>query len=195
MRLFSTISDPALIALLTTGGVGVLPTDTVYGLGAQATNPAAVARLYALKSREHKPGTLIAANVAQLAGLGLDLAQLTLVSRYWPGPVSAIIAAGNSLDYLHQGVGSLAVRVPADEQLQGLLQQTGPLITSSANTPGEPPATNLAEAQGYFGDHVDFYVNGGDLGGREPSTIIRLSDGRIEIVREGAGRIKTKGTE
>lgn len=193
MRHFSRLSDPELAALLIAGGVGVLPTDTVYGLAAQASNSTAVTQLYALKNREHKPGTLIAADAAQLAKLGLDPAELAIISQYWPGPVSAIIAASDSLQYLHQGVGSLAVRVPADEQLRTLLRQTGPLVTSSANAPGEPPATNLAEAQAYFGDHVAFYVDGGDLSGRAPSTIIRLLGDKLEIIREGAAQIKTKG--
>jgi len=166
----------------------VLPTDTVYGLAARAANPEAVTKLYALKRREHKPGTLIAADVTQLVTLGLDEQELLVMARYWPGPISAIIAANDRLMYVHQGVGSLAVRIPADADLRALLKQTGPLVTSSANAPGEPPATDLAEAKAYFSDQVDFYVDGGHRVGL-PSTIVRVQNGAVEILRQGAAKL------
>lgn len=191
MHMFSDISDAAVVAALRAGQVGVLPTDTVYGVVASAHDPAAVARLYALKHREHKPGTLIAADAEQLRQLGLDADQLGMAEQFWPGPVSIIMDAP-ALEYLHQGIGSLAARVPADEKLRALLHQTGPLLTSSANQPGESPATNVAEAQRYFGEGADFYVDGGDLAGRTPSTIIKVEDGTVRVVRAGAVDIKTK---
>jgi L-threonylcarbamoyladenylate synthase len=85
---------------------------------------------------------------------------------------------------------SLAVRIPADKPLQKLLHQTGPLLTSSANHPGQPPANDIKAAEKYFGDEVDFYVDGGDLAGREPSTIIRIVDDAIEVLRQGAVKIE-----
>jgi len=173
------------IKILLAGGVGVMPTDTVYGLVARAADKAAVARLYALKSREHKPGTLIAANVGQLVKLGVNRDHLKLVERWWPNPLSVVCGAGEELEYLHQGLDSLAVRVPKDEALQKLLEQTGPLVTSSANHPGELSAVAIAEAQAYFGDSVDFYVDGGDLSGRLASTLIRVTNGSVEMLREG----------
>ena len=172
------------------GAVGVLPTDTVYGLVAKANDPEAVKRLYDLKFREGKPGTLIAATVDQLEGLGLKRRYLKAVEQFWPGAVSVIIPCGPELAYLHEGKYSLAVRIPADEKLRNFLEQTGPLLTSSANHPGEPPAVNLEEAKAYFGDQVDFYEDGGDLSDRQPSTIIRIVDDAIEIVRQGAVKIK-----
>lgn len=189
MHLFSSIKDPELLRALQAGAVGVLPTDTVYGLVTSATNVQATARLYALKHRERKPGTLIAASAAQLKALGLDEKQIGAVEAYWPGSLSIVIPAGVELSYLHQGIGSLAARVPADDDLYALLLQAGPLITSSANDPGQPPATNLHEAQEYFGEQVDFYVDGGDLFGRAPSTVVRIANGAIEILRQGAAHI------
>jgi L-threonylcarbamoyladenylate synthase len=121
------------IAVLLQGGVGVMPTDTVYGLVARAVDPRAVERLYALKQREHKPGTVVAANVGQLVELGVDERHLGLVTRWWPNPLSVVCAAGDDLGYLHQGLDSLAVRVPADDWLRALLEQTGPLVTSSGD--------------------------------------------------------------
>ena len=175
------------------GAVGILATDTVYGLVASAHNVAAVSRLYVLKQRENKPGTLIAASIEQLVELGIMRRYISPVEPYWPNPLSVVVPAPESLHYLHQGKGSLAVRIPADDVLLALLQKTGPLLTSSANQPGMPTATTLQEAQAYFGDSVDYYLDGGDLYGRASSTIIRVVDDEIEVLREGAVTIKESG--
>lgn len=169
------------------GVVGVIPTDTVYGVVARAQDPAAVQRLYKLKQREAKPGTVIAANVEQLEALGLKHRYLKSVEEFWPGAVSVVIPVSDpQLAYLHQGKLSLAVRVPDDNRLRELLEQTGPLVTSSANQPGNPPANTIEQAQDYFGKQVDFYTDGGNLSGRQPSTVIRILDDAIEVLRRGA---------
>ncbi len=170
--------------------VAVIPTDTVYGVVARATDPQAVARLYQIKNRETKPGTIIAANMQQLEELGLKHRYLKAVEQFWPAAVSVIIPAVEpELNYLHQGKMSLAVRIPDDKKFCELLEQTGPLLSSSANQPDQPPAKNIEEAKTYFGDQVDFYVDGGDLSKREPSTVIRIIDDAIEVLREGAVKI------
>jgi tRNA threonylcarbamoyl adenosine modification protein (Sua5/YciO/YrdC/YwlC family) len=174
------------------GAVGVIPTDTVYGLVARAADQAAVERLYRLKARSDsgKPGTLIAANLQQLEDLGLKHRYLKAVEQFWPGAVSVIIPAANpQLRYLHQGKMSLAVRIPDDEALQKVLAETGPLLSSSANPTGQPTATTLEQAKDYFGDQPDFYVDGGDLSDRQPSTVIRIIDDAIEVLRAGAVKI------
>ncbi|NBS69965.1 threonylcarbamoyl-AMP synthase, partial [bacterium] len=81
------------------------------------------------------------------------------------------------------------VRVVADGMLQMFLQKTGPLLTSSANLPGESPANTLEEARAYFRDAVDFYVDGGDLSGRQSSTLIRVVNGKVEVLRQGSIRV------
>lgn len=182
--------DSSLVQAIASGEVGVIPTDTVYGLVASAYLPTSVARLYSLKSREHKPGTLIAANIDQLVELGLKRRYLTVVEQYWPGAVSVIIPCSAELDHLSLGLRSLAVRIPDDSRLAKLLEQTGPLQTSSANLPSQPPATTILEARNYFGDKVDFYVDGGDISERKASTVIRIIDDAIEIVRQGAVEIR-----
>lgn len=175
------------------GSVGVIPTDTVYGVVACAADEASVRRLYAVKSRENKPGTVIAASITQLVALGIPRRYLKAVEQYWPGPVSVIVPSVPELKYLDAGKGTLAVRIPDDPSLIALLEQTGPLLTSSANQPGEAPATTVAEARGYFGDEVDFYIDGGDLRGCKPSTVIRVIDDAVEVVREGAVKINENG--
>lgn len=177
-------------ALAEPGSVGVIPTDTVYGLAARAADKAAVERLYLLKHRENKPGTIIAASIDQLEGLGLKRRYLTAISQFWPGSVSVIVPCGPDLEYLHQGKMSLAVRIPDDLVLRELLEQTGPLLTSSANAPSQPTATTVAEARAYFAESVDFYEDGSDRSGRLPSTVLRIVDDVIEIVRQGAVNIE-----
>jgi L-threonylcarbamoyladenylate synthase len=186
MIVLSSIQDPQLIELLHKGAVGVVPTDTIYGLCAHAANHAAVRKLYALKQYEHKPGTLIAANIEQLAELGVDKAALQVVAHLWPNALSIILPAADKSAYLHQGLDSLAVRIPKDEALCKVLLLAGPLLTTGANHPGEPAANNLEDAQRYFGDEADFYVEGGDRSNWPPSTVARLTGNRLEVTRPGA---------
>lgn len=184
--MFMNMDDPGLSDLLQKGAVGVLPTDTVYGVVCAAKKTDAVNRLYSLKHREQKPGTLVAASIDQLVELGLKRRYLTAVAHYWPGPVGVVIPCGPELQYIHQGLSTIVVRVSADNTLNKLIDIVGPLLTSSANQPGDSPATTITEAQNYFHDAVDFYVNGGNLSERLPSTIIRVIDDAVEVLREGA---------
>lgn len=182
--------DHASDRLKLTGAVGVIPTDTVYGVVARASDEKAVSRLDELKKREGKPGTLIAADITQLEDLGLKHRYLKAVGQFWPGSVSVVIPTSDpKLEYLHKGRMSLAVRIPAQKELRELLKKTGPLATSSANITGEPVAGTIDAARRYFGDQVDFYVDGGDLSGRVASTVVRIVDDAVEVLRQGAVRI------
>lgn len=187
------LSIDEVLEVLAGGGICVLPTDTLYGLTCLASNQAAVTRLYSLKHRQHKPGTLIAANIDQFVELGIPRRYIKPVEQFWPNPISIIIPVGNDLNYLHQGKGTLALRIPRSPELCSLLERTGPLLTSSANVAGQPPANTIREAERYFGDKVDFYVDGGDLSGHKPSTILRVLDDAIEIIREGAINVNEAG--
>jgi tRNA threonylcarbamoyl adenosine modification protein (Sua5/YciO/YrdC/YwlC family) len=175
------------------GAIAVIPTDTVYGVVARAIDQVAVKRLYELKHRHQKPGTLIAASIDQLVALGIPRRYLTAVEQYWPGAISVVIPSGLKLEYLDSGKHSLAIRIPDHIDLLKLLEQTGPLLTSSANMPGEPPANTIVEAREYFGDRVDLYQDGGDLSGHAPSTVIRIIDDAIEVLRAGAVKINESG--
>jgi L-threonylcarbamoyladenylate synthase len=193
MLIFNDVNDPKLIELLNSGAVGVIPSDTVYGLMCRADNSEAVEKLYQVKPRELKPGTLIAANIDQLVELGIPRRYLKAVEHFWPNPISIVIPTTPELKYLDHGLMSLPMRIPADEKLRKFLEKTGPLQTTSANLPDEPPAKNIAEAIKYFGEMVDFYVDTGKLPGGPPSTIIRVIDDAVEIIREGAVKINEKG--
>ncbi len=189
MKTFPNLNDPEIIERLQAGQVGVLPSDSVYGLMCVASNPKAVKRLYELKQRDGKPGTLIGASVNQFAELGLDVHQLALAEQYWPGPVSVIVRCSTKLSYLHLGRQSLAVRIPNFADLLAILQTTGVLQTSSANLTGQPVATTIDEAKDYFRDEVDFYVDGGNLANRQASTIISLINNKVEVVRQGSVQV------
>lgn len=187
MIILQTNQEAELIRLLSAGAIGIMPTDTVYGLVGSATNRQAVASLYAAKHRQGKPGTVIAASVAQLEELGLKASYLQKVAHLWPNALSIVLPAHAELSYLDQGKHSLAVRIPASAPIRALLEKTGPLLTTSANMPTQPPAQDLGQAIDYFGDTIDFYLDGGSLELAMPSTIIRLHEsGRIETLREGA---------
>jgi L-threonylcarbamoyladenylate synthase len=179
--------------VLLQGGLAVIPTDTQYGAVARATDEQAVAKLYGLKGRTDKPGTIIAASIEQLVDLGIKERYLKAVASYWPSAISIVIPVGFALPYLHLGKMTLAVRIPNDKNLTNLLQKTGPLLTTSANNAGEEPAAMCTEAQQIFGDKVEAYVDGGDLSGRLPSTVIRVVDDAVEVLRQGAVTIDETG--
>lgn len=187
------LSNQDIIAKLSNGAVGVIPTDTVYGVVCSARDPQAVARLYALKNRANKTGTVIAASIEQLVQLGIHRRYLKAVEQFWPNPISIEMPVEDNLAYIHQGLNRFAVRIPKDPAFLKLLNETGPLLSSSANQPGEPPAVNIEQAKAYFGDESDFYMDAGDLSGRLPSTVIRMIDDAVEVVREGAVAVSEYG--
>ena len=187
------LSNNEIINLIQNGAVGVLATDTVYGLVCNASIPAAVERLYAIKNREFKPGTVIAASIDQLVELGIPRRYLKPVEHFWPNPISVVVPVGLLHPEIHLGKGSIAVRIPNDTVLTDLLLQTGPLLTTSANKPGEPVAASINEARAYFGDTVDFYQDSGTITDHKPSTILRVVDDAIEVLREGDIHINEVG--
>lgn len=193
MQIIDSLNSTELIKLIASGAVGCMPTDTVYGLVCNANDKTACSKLYALKNRHHNPGTLIAASFEQLTGLGIKMRYLKAVEQFWPGPVSVIIPSPQELDYIALDRHSIALRIPKDTSVFNLLRQVGPLLTSSANSPGKPTANNLEEARDYFGENVDFYVNGGDFSNHVASTVIRVIDDSIQVLREGAVKISESG--
>lgn len=189
---FTSLQDPALIAILNDGGIGVIPTDTVYGLVGKATSQKAIERMYAVKSRARQPGTTIAASTDQLASLGFPVSQLEHAKRYWPNALSVEMSAAQIPQYLSTGQPVMAARIPDKPELTNLLLTTGPLMTTSANATKQPTSTSIQMAFDYFCDEVDFYVDGGDLSGRPPSTIIGFdADGKIIVYRQGAVTIES----
>lgn len=181
-----------VIPFLKNGEIGVIPTDTLYGLIASAMDPEAVERIYRVRGRdEGKPCIALISDQSDIERFfGLSLSGLaTKLAEMWPGKVSVILPCPDAKwAYLHRGTKTIAFRVPDKSDLRELLRETGPLIAPSANPQGMPPAKTIEEAEGYFGDDADFYVDGGTLDS-EPSTVVRFTDGKLSVVRKGAVKI------
>jgi L-threonylcarbamoyladenylate synthase len=192
------VSDPATwgpgideaVHVVSRGGLVVLPTDTVYGIGADAFTPPAVAALLAAKGRgRQQPPPVLVGNVGTLDGLATEVPDVVrdLVAAFWPGPLTIICLAQPSLAWdLGDTDGTVALRMPADETALALLRRTGPLAVSSANLTGQPSATTAAQALGYFGDDVAVYLDAGRAGGGVASTIVDATAERLTILRQGA---------
>lgn len=181
--------DKKIINLLKTGGVGVIPTDTLYGLVGSAFDKKAVAKIYQLKKRSpEKPFIILISSLADLKKFQIIISPKTasFLEKIWPNPISVILPCNHtSLFYLHRGTNTLALRIPNDKKLLSLLRQTGPLVAPSANSEGEPVAETILEAQKYFQNSVDFYADGGTLQSLS-STLIKLENDQIQILRQGA---------
>lgn len=182
--------DNHIERLLSEGGIGCLPADTIYGLSCQALNRQAVAKLGQLKrNRESKPYIILFSNLKMLNMLSIDASQLESIRKYWPGKVTVICDALLAPDWLRFNLSTLAVRKPDNPGLLALIDKTGPIISTSANPTGEKPAKTVEEVYNYFGEKLDFYVNAGKISGL-PSTIVRLNNGKLEVIRQGAVVLK-----
>lgn len=182
-----------IIRLIKHGGIGILPTDTLYGLVAQAGNKLAVAKIYRLRRRQTgKPFIILISSIRDLAQFGVKLNPETAawLAKIWPGKVSVVLPCADAdLAYLHRGLESLAFRLPADRELRALVKQTGPLVAPSANLEGKRPAATVAEAKQYFADKISFYADRGPQSSA-PSTLIKFTNGRPVVLRRGALTLK-----
>ncbi len=193
-----TFSDPKLIKSIKHGAVGVLPTDTIYGLVGSARLPETVERIYDIRQRDrNKPLIMLISSLEDLKYFHIPLDKNTknILHRVWPGKVSVILPCpSKKFRYLHGGMNTLAFRFPDCKELVELVKRAGPIVVPSANPSGLPPARNIFEAKKYFGDKVDFYVDEGTLESK-PSTLIAVENGIIEIKREGEDMEKVKSLE
>lgn len=171
------------------GELVVLPTDTVYGIGADAFTIAAVNALLEAKGRGRDMpvpvlvGTVRAANalVENLGPYGQDL-----IDSFWPGPLTLICRANRSLSWdLGDAKGTVALRMPLHAVTLDLLKETGPLAVSSANRSGAPAATSAADAEKQLGDSVSVYLDAGPCENSTPSTIIDLTTAVPRLLRRG----------
>lgn len=171
------------------GEVGVLPTDTLYGIVGSALKPQTVERIYALRRRElTKPMIVLVGGWPDFEKFQIQIDDRTknLFNKFWPGPVSVVVpVSAPGLEYLHRGTHSIAFRMPAKPALRELLREVGPVVAPSANTAGDAPALSVAEAFKYFGEAV-FYLDEGHLknppsalvdGRTDPPTILRPAPG------------------
>jgi tRNA threonylcarbamoyl adenosine modification protein (Sua5/YciO/YrdC/YwlC family) len=185
------------------GELVVIPTDTVYGVAADAFSPEAVKRLLEAKGRgRESPPPVLIPSVATLDALAEDVPEevTALVAKFWPGGLTVILPARSSLSWdLGEARGTVALRMPANDIALKVLAETGPLAVSSANLTGKPAASTCADALADLGDSVSVYLNGGTVGGGNDgapdpaSTIVDATElagdskgtGKLRIVRHG----------
>jgi L-threonylcarbamoyladenylate synthase len=181
-------SERIVVSLLKGGAVGVMPTDTLYGLVGSALEKKTVERIYRLRKRNlKKPMIILIASLRDLALFGVmpNESEKKVLRKVWPGKVSVILKCpSKKFTYLHRGTKSLAFRIPNVPRLRMMLAKTGPLVAPSANFEGASPAYTITEAKRYFGENVEFYGNSGRMSSL-PSTIIELQKGKITILRRG----------
>ncbi|MGI9027539.1 MAG: L-threonylcarbamoyladenylate synthase [Candidatus Saccharimonadales bacterium] len=172
----------SVIEKINKGAVGVLPTDTVYGLVAAANQPAAIERIYALKGRDaSKPFIILISDIRQLEMFDIALRSLQIekLAELWKEPVSVILPCNNNaFEYLHRGQRSLAFRIPQVHWLKVLLATTGPIVATSANVSGQPIFRDINEISKQL-PGLDFYIEGPTS--EEPSRLARLhNDGSVK---------------
>jgi L-threonylcarbamoyladenylate synthase len=180
MKRWRVDGDPSVDVLdeiadvIRAGGVALLPTDTIYGLHASATNEQAIARIRSMKERgDDKPFVVIASSIEQLKNLGATMPDA--LQDIWPAPLTAIVAAGEK---------TIAARVPDLGWLRALLDRTGPLVSTSANRSGQPPITTPEMLASDLRDALDALLDAGPREG-QPSTIVDFTGEEPRMVREG----------
>jgi L-threonylcarbamoyladenylate synthase len=180
----------AAVAAARAGELIVLPTDTVYGIGADAFIPAAVTTMLAAKGRgRNMPPPVLVGTARAAAALVDDLGAFgqDLIDEFWPGALTLIFRASTTLLWdLGDTKGTVALRMPLHAVALDVLKQTGPLAVSSANRTGQPAATTADEAQQQLGEAVSVYLDGGPCVDHVPSTILDLTGTIPTLLRAGA---------
>ena len=180
----------AAAAAVRRGLLVVLPTDTVYGVAADAFDPDAVQALLDAKGRgrEMPPPVLVStATTLDALAVGVPDYARALVERFWPGPLTIVCRQQTSLQWdLGETRGTVAVRMPDHEVALAVLERTGPLAVSSANLTGRPAARDADEAEEMLGADVEVIVDGGSAPGGEASTIVDCTGSQGRILRRGA---------
>lgn len=180
--------------LLKEGAVGVILTDTLYGICGSALNKKTVNKIYRLRKRNpKKPMIILISSLKDLKHFGIKLNsfQKNILTKIWPSRISVILKCeSKKFFYLHRGLKTLAFRLPKDKELIKILEISGPLVAPSANLEGEKPAETINEARKYFLDKVFYYNKGKRVS--LPSTIVNLQENKIKVLRKGADFKKIK---
>ncbi|MFO7914107.1 MAG: L-threonylcarbamoyladenylate synthase [Candidatus Krumholzibacteriales bacterium] len=184
-----TIDISEAAAVVRSGGVAVLPTDTIYGLHADAGNKRAIERVIKIKGKGDAPVFVLLASGMDMAGLVVSSWKHNsrgLLSSVWPAPLTALLPAADDLNRYARQQGKVALRVPDYPWLRNLIQMIGyPIISTSVNRSGERPLSGFREIRQSF-DFLDLYVRGNEESRGEPSTIIDFTSKPPLLIRRGA---------
>ncbi|HXZ94363.1 MAG TPA: L-threonylcarbamoyladenylate synthase [Dehalococcoidia bacterium] len=177
------------VKVLQNGGVIAFPTDTVYGLGADAFNSTAVEKIYEIKDRpKYQQFPLLIADVKQLTNLAEPIPEIAwfLASRFWPGGLTLVLSKKDLVPAYLASRPTIAVRIPNHPVCQALIQHLGnPLIGTSANISGQPAALSAEEVEQQLEGKVDLIINGGKCPGGKESTIVDVTHEPPVILRQG----------
>ncbi len=178
------------VGALKRGEVIAFPTETLYGLGADALNAAAVEKVFQLKGRDRaNPIPVLIADRGMLSGLVSVVPQLAekLIDRFWPGPLTLVLPARRAIPPpLVNAEGGVGVRISSQPIANELVQALGhPLTATSANPSGRPAARTVQEAREYFSGQIDVVIDGGPLHSKAGSTVVEIVGDLIKIIREG----------
>lgn len=180
-----------IIEILKSGEVIAYPTETFYGLGADAFNPAAVDRIFDIKGRDQKnPIPLIIGRIEMLQGLVADIPgnAMSLIEKFWPGPLTLVFSATASINpALTGGTGKIGIRLSSHPLARRLSEEiSGPLTATSANLSGAAECISAAEAARGLNDRISTVVDGGETPGGKGSTVIDITVSPPKIYRHGA---------
>jgi L-threonylcarbamoyladenylate synthase len=179
------------VAALGRGEVIVFPTETLYGLGADALNAAAVEKVFQLKGRQpNNPFPVLVSDRSMLNTLVASLPPLAerLMERFWPGPLTLVLPARNDIPRpLVNSTGGVGVRVSSQPIATQIVKMLGrPVTATSANPSGQPGALTIAQAIIYFAGKIEIFVDGGVLTNQTGSTVAAVNGNKVKIIRAGA---------
>lgn len=171
--------------------IGIFPTDTVYGIGCNCLNINSIMNIYKIKKRNlNKPINILISNLNMLKNLVKEINPIEqkLIDNFWPGDLTIIFNKSKIVpDILTSGLNTVGIRMPNNKICLDLIDKSGiPLATSSANISNEPPTTCINEnLKNNFYNNVSFIIDGGKIKNGLPSTIVRVENNKIKIIREG----------
>ena len=171
------------------GGIGVIPTDTVYGLVCDALNIDSVDKIYKLKKRDYnKPLVILISNIEMLKRCVRNINELEfdIINRYWPGELTIVFKKSNYIpDIVAGGTDEIAIRMPNNIELIELINSIDrPLVATSANVSSKETITNIEMLEDSIKNNIDFVIDGGNIN-NNASTIIKVIDNKIKVYREG----------
>jgi len=173
------------------GNIGIFPTDTVYGIGCDSLNTNALKNLYSIKNRDsNKPINVLVSNIDMVNKFAKSINKIekTLIETFWPGALTIIFDKSDIVpDLLTSGLDTIGIRMPDNEMCLEVINKFGkPLAMSSANIANKAPDFNLKELLTDFDNKVSFIINDKNLDNKLPSTIVRVENNEIKILRKGS---------